>query len=238
MIQISNKVYCDDFLESCCIQRILPNPYYDLPYLVIKNFLPIEICHQISRYTYHENEKERAKVKTMVLGSVADANLNEQIRKTNIYTLPNTLLEKYQNSFLSHQKLIEEYFNVALTFSTEVQTLEYTKGYFYKKHADDSNDIINEDGETIGFQLVAPHRKITTVLFATSYSDTPETPYSFKGGNLKFNYLHDKEGKNIELFPEAGDMVIFPSNPYFSHEVIPVEEGYRLTLVQWHNAII
>jgi SM-20-related protein len=38
------------------------------------------------------------------------------------------------------------------------------------------------------------------------------------------------------LRPEAGDMVVFFSNPYFSHEVLPVKEGYRLSLVQWHNA--
>jgi SM-20-related protein len=59
----------------------------------------------------------------------------------------------------------------------------------------------------------------------------------FSGGELLFNYLYDKEGSLVKIKPQAGDMVVFPSNPYFSHEVLPVKEGYRLTLVQWHDAI-
>lgn len=53
-----------------------------------------------------------------------------------------------------------------------------------------------------------------------------------------FNYLFDAQGNNIKFIPEAGDMIVFPSNPIFSHEVLRVEDGYRLTLVQWHNAIV
>ncbi|MGC9350564.1 MAG: 2OG-Fe(II) oxygenase [Sulfurovum sp.] len=54
---------------------------------------------------------------------------------------------------------------------------------------------------------------------------------------MLFNYLYDEKGETVKIKAEAGDMVIFPSNPYFSHEVLPVKEGYRLTLVQWHDAI-
>ena len=60
---------------------------------------------------------------------------------------------------------------------------------------------------------------------------------SFTGGELMFNYLYGSEGEPVKIKPDAGDMIVFPSNPYFSHEVLPVHEGYRLTLVQWHDAI-
>jgi SM-20-related protein len=134
--------------------------------------------------------------------------------------------------------MIEEYFNIALTLATDVQVLEYKKGFFYIKHADDSSEIIDKDQQTIGFKLVAPQRKLTTVLFATSYAThMDEKTYCFSGGELMFNYLYTKEGETVKIKPEAGDMIIFPSNPYFSHEVLPVEEGYRLTLVQWHDAL-
>jgi SM-20-related protein len=60
----------------------------------------------------------------------------------------------------------------------------------------------------------------------------------FSGGELLFNYLMDEEGHTITLRPQAGDMIVFLSNPYFSHEVLPVTDGFRLTLVQWHNALL
>jgi len=62
----------------------------------------------------------------------------------------------------------------------------------------------------------------------------------FSGGELMFNYLYSNEGETVKIKPEAGNMIILPSNPcnpYFSYEVLPSEEGYRLTLVQWHDAI-
>ena len=62
--------------------------------------------------------------------------------------------------------------------------------------------------------------------------------HHFSGGELCFNYLFDEKGLPVCIRPEAGDMVVFPSNPIYSHEVHPVTAGYRLTLVQWHNGLI
>lgn len=164
--------------------------------------------------------------------------LEEDIRKTAIHQLPEVLLEGYHLSFAYYQKQIEDYFSVALTTSTEVQALEYTAGGFYIKHADDSNDLVDSQGETVGFLQVAPERKMTTVLFATSHADCAGEGLHFDGGELVFNYLCDAQGAQVRIRPRAGDMVVFPSNPLFSHEVLPVEHGYGLTLVQWHDAII
>jgi SM-20-related protein len=33
-------------------------------------------------------------------------------------------------------------------------------------------------------------------------------------------------------------LVVFASNPIYTHEVKEVKEGYRLTLVQWHDALL
>ena len=33
-------------------------------------------------------------------------------------------------------------------------------------------------------------------------------------------------------------MIVFLSNPYFTHEVLEDKKGYRVSLVQWHDAII
>jgi SM-20-related protein len=239
MQQISNHVFCDDFILGLKLDtRLMPNQYNDYPYLLIKNFFSKSICDDISNDTYNASESEQAMVKTRILNSIVDPSVDASIRKTVIHKLPEIFLSTYEQNFKIHQSEIENFFCVALTTSTDVQALEYTKGSFYIKHADDSSELVNKDAKTVGFIQVAPQRKITTVLFATSHENYSSDSYTFKGGELLFNYLFDAHGKQIKLYPEAGDMIVFPSNPIYSHEVLHVEDGYRLTLVQWHNAVI
>lgn len=238
MRQISNFIYCDDFIADLRLDtRLAANPYYDYPYLLIEGFLSPEACAEIAAYTFEQGESERARVKKNFRGVVIPE-VEEAIRKTAIYKLPEPLLEGYHLSFAHHQKRIEDYFSTPLTTATEVQALEYTKGGFYIKHADDSNDLVNDRGETVGFVQVAPERKITTVLFVTSHAARDADGLHFSGGELMFNYLFNADGTPVRLRPKAGDMIVFPSNPLYSHEVLPVEAGYRLTLVQWHDGII
>lgn len=234
MQQISTHVYCDEFISGLALEtRLMPNHYNDYPYLIIKNFLSRPLCSEIAEHaSTASDDAEEARLR----GSY-DANVNKKIRKTIQHTFPDVFQSAYDISFRKHQSSMEEFFNIALTTSTKVQALEYTKGSFYIKHADDSSELLDEEGNTIGFKQVAAQRKLSTVLFTTSHACHGTKGKTFKGGELLFNYLFDAEGKPISLRPEAGDMIIFPSNPIYSHEVLPVEEGYRLTLVQWHDAI-
>ena len=103
-------------------------------------------------------------------------------------------------------------------------------------HSDDSS-MIYKDGELVGFIPVVKQRKISTVLFTTS-NDAIPSDNSFIGGELLFNFLYDEKGNDVKIKPKAGSMLIFLSNPFFTHEVLKVIEGRRITLVQWHNAII
>lgn len=239
-MQISNKIYCDDiFLDIEVENKLLPNPYMDYPYLIIKNFLGKSICDDIAKFTKKEDDDAiDAKVKVEIEAGVVQPKLKKEYRKTNIYNLSDEFESIYEKQFKKHQARIEEYFSTALTLSTNVQVLEYTKGCFYIKHSDDSSELLDERGKTAGFICVAPQRKITTVLFVTSFDEELRNELTFSGGELLFNYLKDEKGNTVKLEPKAGDMIVFPSNPYFSHEVLKVKEGYRLTLVQWHDGII
>ena len=239
-MQISNKVYCDDlFLNIEIENKLLPNPYRDYAYLIIKNFLPETICKEIAKFVkVKDDDFSDAKVKVEVELGIVQPKLKKEYRKTNIYKLNELYESIYQKQFKKYQPMIEEYFSTALTFSTDIQVLEYTKGCFYIKHSDDSSELLDGMGNTAGFLCVAPMRKITTVLFATSFDEKVKSEFTFSGGELLFNYLSDSDGKTIKLEPKAGDMIVFPSNPYFSHEVLKVKKGYRLTLVQWHDGII
>lgn len=240
MIQISTHVYCDSLFENIDLDnKLLPSQYKDFPYLIIKNFFSKKSCERlVSLVQKDEKTKRKAQVMKEIIAGIIQADTVEEYRKTNIYKLDEFYKKYYETQFIKYKSVVEAYFSIALTLSTDVQVLEYKKGYFYIKHADDSNEIINKNKETIGFKLVAPQRKISTVLFATSHETNAQNKaQSFSGGELLFNYLFNSEGEPVTIKPEAGDMIIFPSNPYFSHEVLPVEDGYRLTLAQWHDAI-
>lgn len=239
MKQISNLLCCDDLLDRCEVQtRLLPNPYRDLPYLLIKRFFDEVDCGVIARLVRDDLHGERAKVRaTDEIGAVQPS-LEPQFRKTVVHPLEAAYHTYYLERFAHFQPRIERFFNVALTTMTDVQVLEYTKGCYYVKHADDSSELVDEQGQTVCFVPVAPERKITTVLFATSWDPEIGDDVRFTGGELCFNYLYDASGATACLRAQAGDMIVFPSNPYFSHEVRPVRSGTRITLVQWHNALV
>lgn len=231
MHQISNFIYADDALLFMDIPtKHLPNPYLDIPYILIKNFITAAECNDIVRSIVISKDAIDAQLR--------GGALNNTIRKTDIYTLNNHQKILYENRFDEFRGEIERFFSCSLTSSTDVQALGYEHGDFYLRHSDDSSELRNKHGETVGFKCVAPTRKLTTVLFTTSHTSTEVVEGCFSGGELLFNYLMDEEGHTITLRPQAGDMVVFLSNPYFSHEVLPITDGFRLTLVQWHNALL
>jgi len=231
MHQISNYVYADDGLLSMDIPtKRLPNPYHDFPYMIIPGVLSRDECHAITGIALDAKESVRAQLRGKALDT--------SIRKTDIYTLSPEHLKLYQNRFDSIRGAIEEFFALSLSKSTDVQVLGYGHGSFYRRHSDDSSELRDSDGSTVGFKPVAPERKLTSIVFTTSYTPHPADKDHFSGGELLFNYLCDEYGNTITLRPEAGDMVVFLSNPYFSHEVLPVIDGFRISLVQWHNALL
>ena len=235
MTQISNNIYCADFLITFDIEtKLLPNPYYDYPYLIIENFLNSSECNDINEKIKEDDDYQKAQIK--IKDIVIKAKTNEEIRKTNIYSLSDKYLAIYTNKFLDCQAQIEDYFKLALTTSSNVQVLEYLKNSFYAKHSDDSS-MIYKDNELVGFLPVTRQRKISTVLFTTTNEELI-SDNSFTGGELIFNFLCDVNGKEIKIKPKAGSMLVFLSNPYFTHEVLKVIQGRRISLVQWHNAII
>lgn len=231
MHQISNYVYAhDELLEWDIPTKRLPNPYHDFPYMVLEGVLSPAECRRITAHALADKEAVQAELR--------GGSLDTAIRKTDIHSLSPELREIYNYRFAAVRKEIEDFFALSLSKATDVQVLGYESGSFYLKHSDDASELRDLQGDVIGYRTVAPERKLTTVLFTTSYTPHPTDSDHFSGGELLFNYLCDVHGNTITLRPEAGDMVVFFSNPYFSHEVLPVREGYRLSLVQWHNAHI
>lgn len=229
MHQISNFVYArDELLDWDIPTKRLPNPYHDFPYMVLEGVLSPSECRAITAAAIEDKEAVQAELR--------GKSLDTAIRRTDIHTLSPEHRALYEHRFAAVRGEIEAFFSLSLGQSTDVQVLGYEKGAFYLRHSDDSSELRSREGDTVGFVPVAPERKLTSVLFTTSYTPHPTDPDHFNGGELLFNYLCDERGNTITLRPEAGDMVVFLSNPYFSHEVLPVKEGFRLSLVQWHDA--
>jgi SM-20-related protein len=240
MIQISEHIFCDEFIQECYMEtHFFPNPYLEYPYLTIENFLTQEECNLVVSEIQNSSSAHQAMIKSTLLKSVVAPSVDEEIRRTSLYEVSEHIQKMYQENFAKHQSKIENIFSMALTTATQIQALEYLTGDFYIKHADDSSEILDKEKNCAGFVCVAPQRKLTTVLFVSTHESlkTDDTQHSFDGGELIFNYLYDKDANQVKLTPKAGDMIIFPSNPCFSHEVLPVKSGYRATLVQWHNCI-
>ena len=230
MHQISSFVYARDELLGWDIPTTrLPNPYHDFPYMVLEGVLSPAECRAITAAAKADNDSVAAELR--------GRSLDTSIRKTDIHILSTEHRAIYDRRFEAVRSEIETFFALSLAKATDVQVLGYESGSFYVKHSDDSSELRNPKGDVIGFKTVAPERKLTTVLFTTSYTPHPTDQDHFSGGELLFNYLCDQHGNTITLRPEAGDMVVFLSNPYFSHEVLPVKEGFRLSLVQWHNGL-
>lgn len=229
MHQISNYVYARDELLGWDIPtKRLPNPYHDFPYMVLEGVLSPSECRAITAYALADEEAIEAQLR--------GRSVDTAIRRTDIHCLSREHRAIYDCRFEAVRKEIEDFFSLSLSKATDVQVLGYERGAFYLKHSDDASELRDREGNVIGYRTVAPERKLTTVLFTTSYTPHPSDQDHFSGGELLFNYLSDEHGNTITLRPEAGDMVVFLSNPYFAHEVLPVKEGFRLSLVQWHDA--
>ncbi len=232
--QISDKVFAEAFLFDLDIATpLLPSPYAEFPFLVIEGFMDELSCKAIV-----DAAKKAKNAKHAALLS-RRKKLNQKIRKTKILTLSPAHKKLYTQAFNRARPEIEHFFSLSLTTSTDVQVLEYTPGSFYKAHADDSSMLVDlDDGKVVGFKQVSPQRKVSSVLFASEQSETVHTPYQFSGGELIYNYFKDEEGNTVMFRPKMGTLIVFASNPIYTHEVKTVTEGYRLTLVQWHDALL
>ncbi len=98
--------------------------------------------------------------------------------------------------------------------------------------------MVSKSSKIIGFKQVAPQRKITTLLFVSEQVEEVSTAYEFSGGSLLFNYFSGEDGKVVTLRPKMGSLIVFGSNPIYTHEVQPVTDGRRVTIAQWHDALL
>ena len=92
------------------------------------------------------------------------------------------------------------------------QLLKYEIGGHYDTHVDGEVKIGKNEWKKVN------GRDISIILYLND---------DFGGGELVFPHQH------ITIKPQAGMLVVFPSNHYFAHSVTPVTKGTRYSIVSW-----
>lgn len=106
-------------------------------------------------------------------------------------------------SFLLN-KLIEDYgTNLSVTEDTGYDLLKYEVGQFYVQHTDS--------------HTVTPRTLSCSMCLNDDYD----------GGEFAF---FDRE---LKYKPKKGSMIVFPSNFMFPHEIMPVTNGTRYSIITW-----
>ncbi len=237
MKQISKLLFYDEILDLTIPKNIknLGNPWFDYPFFIKDNFLNSDEIDTIFGDIKDENSKI-ASIK-QIKDNYIDTKIDTNYRKTDTFSISNLSKSLYLNRFANVKLEIEQFFRFSMIESDNLQLLGYKKGYFYSMHSDNANYILNKNGDIEHWRVVASERKVTTVLFLTTEVENSPKAREHIGGSLVFNFLFDEDKKLATIKPKAGLLIAFPSNPYFAHSVEKVIEGYRASVVSWHNGV-
>ena len=179
-----------------------------------------------AHYTYVYNDDGSIKYATNLSGHrfTPEEVQNNCVRINNFNDLPEGAATEY---FIGLEK---ELYNALLGYisgfpmalpclwwKTKGHVLSYSSGSALGLHAD--NDINYMPNYEPDFQLGTKH-----VLAAIAYLNDDYT-----GGEINFPYL------NLTYQPVAGDILIFPANFVYAHEVGPIKSGDRYAYLAYYG---
>jgi len=128
------------------------------------------------------------------------------------------------------QPIVADHYHVRIADVERPQFLRYRPGDFFRPHADRGG----RDG-------IGGTRAVSAVLFLNRQSEPDDRaalddPGDFVGGTLTFHRVVTDPGfeaLSLTVAAAPGLLVTFPSSVV--HEVTPVIEGHRLTIVSWYS---
>ena len=212
----SSKIHClisyalvDRYLQIGCFKYNYPMNF-DKSIHRVDNAVSEDNCTLIIKYM---DLTCKEKAKTLVGNKILE---NKNHRDVYNYGLnPNNNEDKpYIKIILDvMQKELIKYMNI-FSFLKEVrvqdmQLLKYEVGHFYKSHID-------------SFYTV--NRQLS---FIINLNDT------YEGGNIIFKHPTGRHTQKI-FDLKKGDLLIFPSNFMYPHEVSQVTKGTRYSIVSWY----
>jgi SM-20-related protein len=185
--------------------------------LIEKQFLDPITCRKILA----EMSSAQADAAT-VYGRTTSGAVDQHVRKTLRIRPSVATVELITSRLLEFKNSAEKHFDVVLSECEDPQFLHYREGDFFVAH---------QDGNTGMTLLDTERRLVSTVIFLSRESDSPQ-PDAHCGGSLVFTDLRSNRGK-FRLVGEPGMLVAFPAET--THEITPVTHGERYSIVSWYR---
>ena len=156
-----------------------------------------------------------------VLDAGSDAlRLSGEVRRAWDVTLSDALEDAVLERLEGLRGELEGWCGRPLEPCTGLAALRYPAGSFYRTHRDASSRA-----DALGLH----RRAVSVVVFVNSGEG--HAAAEFSGGALRLHELVDEDDEGLDVTPEAGTLVAFPSS--LLHEVTMVERGERYSLVAW-----
>jgi predicted 2-oxoglutarate/Fe(II)-dependent dioxygenase YbiX len=181
--------------------------------MVIDGVLDEDACEQI-RHAMDVGTPEAAEI------LVRDIELQEDVRRTAHIEVDRETLRQLEQTLDEQHERVERFFGLRLPSREGVSLLRYTAGGFFKPHRDHGYVDAWPD---------AARRRVSLVLFLCSSREI-DARGTFSGGALRL-HAEDVRATSQDIHSRAGTLVAFLSTTL--HEVLPVHDGIRDTVVDW-----
>jgi len=181
--------------------------------MVIDGVLDEDACDQVRR-AMDRGAPEAAEVLDRTI------ELQEDVRRSSHVEIDAVTLERLERTLDEQRDRIEQFFGLQLPSREGVSLLRYTAGGFFKRHRDHGYVDSWPD---------AARRRVSLVLFLCSSREV-DARGTFSGGALRV-YAEGGPVSSDDIHPRAGTLVAFLATTL--HEVLPVHDGIRDTVVDW-----
>lgn len=175
---------------------------------VYENVLSLDECQTILNEYQHSNDWKIALLQNMK-EDISYRNCETiNISLSNIINSNKDIRTKIDNMIFDKigsiiKKYISDFPSCVLQADNGYNLLKYKTGCFYKQHTDSYTDMSR------------------SISISINLND------DYVGGNMAF---FDRE---IQIRSGAGSAIVFPSNFMYPHEIMPVEDGTRYSIVTW-----
>lgn len=181
---------------------------------VVPQFFERRLCDAIT-----DELRAAAGDAATVYTSASSGTIDEMVRRTVRVKPSQETVDLIIQKLLACKVAVEKHFAVTLNECEEPQFLRYRVGDFFVAHQDGNTGLMLLDSEK---------RRISTVIFLSRESESPE-PDAFCGGSLMFSNLRN----SFRMTAEPGMLVAFRSET--THEVTPVTHGERYSIASWYR---
>jgi SM-20-related protein len=227
--------YNEDLMDRIIAKstgKLFPDPENDYPFFMMENLLSADQCDAMVKNFLISGPAGKAKI------YLKGANLVNDTRDTFLLKMEEEEKLFIKNSVMGLVPEIEQFFKVKVKYNEGFHALGYSPGCRFAFHSDNGNFYPERETGENKWQVDIPHRTLSSVLFLTDSVERITDFNQCTGGELVFGFLLDKDNNAFAIKPRKGLFIVFPSNSYYAHEVEPVNEGYRVSIVDWYNCEI